>query len=70
MSIQKECNKIAKQLNEDPKLVYDIVMYQFAFTKDVMQDPEDYHDILYNKLFRFALKPRFKELKTKPYNIK
>ena len=26
-----------------------------------MQDPDDTHDILFNKLFRFKLKSRFKE---------
>lgn len=67
MDIRKISNQIAKQLGEDRDFVYDVIMYQFLFTKEVMQDPEDYHDILYNKLFRFTLKPRYKEDKTKPY---
>lgn len=67
MEIRKISNQIAKQLGEDKDFVYDVIMYQFLFTKEVMQDPEDYHDILYNKLFRFTLKPRYKEDKTKPY---
>lgn len=32
-----------------------------------MQDPDDYHNILYNKLFKFKLKPRFLNDKTKAY---
>lgn len=67
MDIRKISNQIAKQLGEDKDFVYDVIMYQFLFTKEVMQDPEDYHDILYNKLFRFTLKPRYKEDKTKLY---
>lgn len=67
MDIRKISNQIAKQLGEDRDFVYDVIMYQFLFTKEVMQDPEDYHDILYNKLFRFTLKPKYKEDKTKPY---
>lgn len=67
MDIRKISNQIAKQLGEDKDFVYDVITYQFLFTKEVMQDPEDYHDILYNKLFRFTLKPRYKEDKTKPY---
>jgi len=67
MDIRKISNQIAKQLGEDKDFVYDVIMYQFLFTKEVMQDPEDYHDILYNKLFRFTLKSRYKEDKTKPY---
>ena len=45
-------------------------MHQFLFTIDVMKDEEDYHDVLFNELFRFTLKPRFKEDKTKPYTPK
>ena len=70
MSIEKTCREIAKELNEDYDLVYNIVMYQFRFTTDVMKDPDDYHDILFNKLFRFKLKNRFKDNKTKDYSPK
>mgnify|MGYP003403522153 FL=1 len=47
----------------DLEEVKQIVLYQFYFTKQVMQDPDDTHDILFNKLFRFKLKSRFKENK-------
>lgn len=70
MEIDKICKKIANDLGEDYELVRDIVMHQFLFTIDVMKDPEDYHDILYNELFRFTLKPRFKDNKTKEYTPK
>ena len=36
----------------------------------VMKDDEDYHDILFNQLFKFKLKGRFKDNKTKPYSPK
>lgn len=42
-------------------------MFEFQFIIDVMKDENDYHDILLAKLFRFTLKPRFKEDKTKDY---
>lgn len=70
MQTDKICNKIARELNLDKELVKKIVMYEFRFTTDVMKDPEDYHDILFNKLFRFTLKPRFKVDKTKKYSPK
>lgn len=35
-----------------------------------MQDPEDIHDILIHKLFRFKLKPRFKNNKQAKYSPK
>ena len=79
MQTDKICTKIARELNLDKELVKKIVMYEFRFTTvmyefrfttDVMKDPEDYHDILFNKLFRFTLKPRFKVDKTKKYSPK
>lgn len=70
MQTDKICTKIARELNLDKELVKKIVMYEFRFTTDVMKDSEDYHDILFNKLFRFTLKPRFKVDKTKKYSPK
>lgn len=69
MQINNICKKISLDLGVDQELVKQIVMYQFKFIKDVMVDPEDYHDILLSKLFRFSLKSRFKVDKTKDYKI-
>lgn len=33
-----------------------------------MKDPDDYREILFNKLFKFKLKSRFKDNKTKDYS--
>ena len=63
MNIDKVCRKIANKNQMDLEEVKQIVLYQFYFTKQVMQDPHDTHDILFNKLFRFKLKSRFKENK-------
>ena len=70
MTTKKACKIVAKELNEDPELVADIVQHQFKFIKEVMQDQEDTHDILINKLFRFKLKSRFKEDKQSKYSPK
>lgn len=70
MSLDKMCTEIARELRLDRELVKRIVTYEFKFTTDVMKDPDDYHDILFSKLFRFSLKPRFKDNKTKKYNVK
>lgn len=40
------------------------------FTIDVMKSDTDYHEILFNKLFKFKLKRRFKDNKTKKYSPK
>lgn len=69
MNIDRICNQIAKQLNIDQSLVHDIVFYEFLYTKQVMQDPTETRDILFNKLFKFKLKRRYKENKNKEYGI-
>lgn len=63
MDIEKICKEISKEQNIDQELVRKIVYFQFQFVREVMQDPEDIHDILLNKLFKFKLKKRFKENK-------
>lgn len=68
MNIEKTCRSIAKEVGEDYELVHKIVMYQFEFITKVMKDENDYRDILLNKLFKFKLKTRFKENKTKNYS--
>lgn len=70
MKFEKTCRQIAKEFGEDPKLVHDIAMFQFRFIQEVMKDPEDTHDIMINKSFRFKLKKRFKENKQKEYSSK
>lgn len=51
---------IADKLNEDKDLVDKICNIPFKFTVEVMKDPNDKHPILFNKLFKISLKPRFK----------
>lgn len=70
MKFEKTCRQIAKEFGEDTKLVHDIAMFQFRFIQEVMKDPEDTHDIMINKSFRFKLKKRFKENKQKEYSSK
>lgn len=68
MNIDKVCRQIAKDLNEDPNVVKQIVMHQFQFVMDVMKDKYDTRDVLINKLFRFKLKKRFKDNKQSNYS--
>ena len=68
MNIDKVCKHIAKDLNEDPNVVKQIVMHQFQFVVDVMKDEDDTRDVLINKLFRFKLKKRFKDNKQSNYS--
>ena len=68
MNIDKVCRQIAKDLNEDPNVVKQIIMHQFQFVIDVMKDEDDTRDVLINKLFRFKLKKRFKDNKQSNYS--
>ena len=68
MNIDKVCRQIAKDINEDPNVVKQIIMHQFQFVVDVMKDEDDTRDVLINKLFRFKLKKRFKDNKQSNYN--
>ena len=68
MNIDKVCRQIAKDLNEDPNVVKQIIMHQFQFVVDVMKDENDTRDVLINKLFRFKLKKRFKDNKQSNYS--
>ena len=68
MNIDKVCRQIAKDINEDPNVVKQIIMHQFQFVVDVMKDEDDTRDVLINKLFRFKLKKRFKDNKQSNYS--
>ena len=69
MDINKACRRIAKENQIDLDLVKKIVMYEFKYTKDIMQS-DNTEDILFNKLFKFKLKTRYKENKNQKYTSK
>ena len=62
--------EVSKRTGADIELVDQICKHVFRFTIDVMKYENDYHEILFAKLFKFKLKGRFKEDKTKQYLIK
>ena len=63
MNNEQICKKVSQELNINYDIVKKIFDYQFTFIREVMQDKEDTHDILLNKLFKFKLKNKFKENK-------
>ena len=62
--VEKICKSISKELNIEYDTVYDVCMQMFKFTKEVMLDEKDTHNILFNKLFKFKLKNRFENDKS------
>lgn len=67
-----DINNVIKETSKRTKIPIETVdaicKHTFRFTADVMKDENDYHDILFNKLFKFKLKNRFKDNKTKNYS--
>lgn len=50
---------ITTLLHEDKDLVHIICTIPFKFTEIVMKNKQDTHSILFNKLFKFSLKPKY-----------
>lgn len=67
-----DIDKIIKQISTntgiDVEIVDAVCKHAFKCTVEIMKDPNDYHEILFNKLFKFKLKNRFKDNKTKNYS--
>lgn len=61
MDIEDLCRRVTNETGEDYETVKQVVSYVFNFTANVMKDQNDKHDILFNKLFKFKLKRRFKD---------
>lgn len=68
--LEQAVKHISNKTGIDSQEVKNIIQYAFKFTIDVMTDEKDTHDILFNKLFKFKLKSRFKENKNKNYSPK
>ena len=58
--------QVSKNLNVDKEIVSQVCKHVFDETARIMKS-DDTSDILFNKLFKFKLKRRFKENKTRPY---
>ncbi len=70
ITIDEVIKQVSKNLNIEQETVDAVCKHVFRFTEEVMKDPDDYHDIMFNGLLRFKLKGRFKEDKTKQYSPK
>lgn len=69
-----DIDQVIKETTETTGIEYDIVnaicKHVFKFTADIIKDEDDTQDILFNKLFKFKLKPRFKTNKRNNYSPK
>lgn len=62
--------EVSKNTGVDKELVAAICKHPFNYTVEMMKDTDDTRDILFNQLFKFKLKRRFKENKNQKYSSK
>lgn len=70
IEIEQVINEVSKNLSLDKETVSTICKHPFNYTVNLMKDDVNTQDILFNRLFKFKLKRRFKEDKTKSYTTK
>lgn len=63
-TISKE---ISNKLNTDYNTTLAVCQHPFSFTVKTMKDETDIKDILFNRLFKFRLKSRYKQNKQQKY---
>lgn len=70
IDLNKIIKEVALSVDEDVDLVSAVCKHPFIQTVEIMKDPVDARDILFNQLFKFKLKRRYKENKTQKYSSK
>lgn len=70
IDIDQVIKEVSKRTDIDNDTVEKICKHVFECTVSMMKDDYDTKDILFNRLFKFKLKRRFKEDKQQPYNSK
>lgn len=69
-----DINQIIKEVSTrtgiDKNIVEVVCKHPFNYTVGVMKNENNIQDILFNGLFKFKLKRRFKENKTQKYSSK
>lgn len=66
ITIDEVIKKVSKNLNIDEQVVNVVCKHPFKYTVEMMKSSNT-NDILFNKLFKFKLKPRFKNNKKQEY---
>lgn len=70
ITIDDVIKEVSKRTEVDRELVAIICKHPFSYTVEVMKHDTDTKDILFNQLFKFKLKRRFKENKQQNYTSK
>jgi hypothetical protein len=67
ITIDDVIKQVSKNLNIDKDIVNVVCKHVFQQTVDIMKS-DDTSDILFNEMFKFKLKRRFKEDKNRQYS--
>ena len=67
ITLEDVIKQVSKNLDIDKEVVGTVCKHVFQHTVDVMKS-DDTSDILFNEAFKFKLKRRFKEDKTRQYS--
>lgn len=69
IDINDVIKEVSKRTGIDIETVSAICKHPFVMTVEYMKDESEYKDILFNGLFKFKLKKRYRQDKTKPYKV-
>lgn len=70
IDIEKVIKEVSKATKIDEDIVSTVCKHVFVETQNIMKDDTNTMDILFNSLFKFKLKRRFKENKQLKYSSK
>jgi hypothetical protein len=70
IDIEEVIKEVSIKTGVDRDIVSAICKHPFVQTVELMKDDTNVQDILFNQLFKFKLKRRYKEDKTKSYTAK
>lgn len=70
MTLNQVIKKVHDRTGIDIEIVECVCKHPFDYTVDLMKDESNTQDILFNKLFKFKLKTRYKINKSKLYTAK
>lgn len=70
IDIEQIIKEVSKNTGIDKDVVSTICKHPFLQTVELMKDAENTSDIMFNRLFKFKLKRRYKENKQAKYSSK
>ena len=70
IDIEQVVKEVANRTGIDKETVAAVCKHSFLQTVEYMKDCSNSQDILFNQLFKFKLKRRYKEDKSKGYTTK